>query len=384
MRMDREPVLFTRKRRHWGRWLISLVLAAVALCALYTFYDNGRVVIRTQRVLVSNLPEELEGFTVLLLSDLNGKRFGPEQEHLINLLQNQRYDVVCVSGDMVGSGADPYPFYELLHSLSTQPVYFIAGDSDPVAVGGQPEGYHTVLADWIAGAQTRGAVYLDAPASLQVGEATVWFSDAAQIDLDLDSAAAAYAALRSRAQAMTELNAALKLAAPDGIVLPFAENYRWIRDLLDGAQGDPAFLARIRELGAEAEARRRALLARLSRPQAASDLTDRELVIARLAANRATNREIAAQLGATDTVTSPTFAIVNQYKGEGNRRIHHFDFYRINDLREAFDFGYEEYFYSGDLCLVEWPEKIEQLLPDNTMTVRITVDSDTARTFEID
>ncbi len=71
-------------------------------------------------------------------------------------------------------------------------------------------------------------------------------------------------------------------------------------------------------------------------------------------------------------------------QGREHRRIHHFDFYRINDLREAFDFGYEEYFYSGDLCLVEWPEKIEQLLPDNTMTVRITVDSDTARTFEID
>ena len=95
-------------------------------------------------------------------------------------------------------------------------------------------------------------------------------------------------------------------------------------------------------------------------------------------------REIAAQLGATDTVASPTFAIVNQYKGKGNRRIHHFDFYRINDIREAYDFGYEEYFFSGDLCLVEWPEKIEQLLPENVMTVRITVDSDTARTFEID
>ena len=95
-------------------------------------------------------------------------------------------------------------------------------------------------------------------------------------------------------------------------------------------------------------------------------------------------REIAAQLGATDTVTSPTFAIVNQYKGQGNRRIYHFDFYRIEDLREAFDFGYEEYFYSGDLCLVEWPEKIEPLLPENVVTVRITVDSDTARTFEIE
>ena len=95
-------------------------------------------------------------------------------------------------------------------------------------------------------------------------------------------------------------------------------------------------------------------------------------------------REIAAQLGATDTVTSPTFAIVNQYRGSGNRRIYHFDFYRIDDLREAYDFGYEEYFYSGDLCLVEWPEKIEPLLPEHTMNVRITVDSETARTFEID
>ena len=94
-------------------------------------------------------------------------------------------------------------------------------------------------------------------------------------------------------------------------------------------------------------------------------------------------REIVAALGSADTVTSPTFAIVNQYKA-GKERIHHFDFYRIDDQREAYDFGYEEYCYSGDLCLVEWPEKIEQLLPENTMNVRITADSDTARTFEID
>ena len=95
-------------------------------------------------------------------------------------------------------------------------------------------------------------------------------------------------------------------------------------------------------------------------------------------------REIVAALGSEDTVTSPTFAIVNQYKAPGNRRIYHFDFYRIDDVREAYDFGYEEYFYSGDLCLVEWPEKIEQLLPEQVMTVRITADSETARTFEIE
>ncbi len=95
-------------------------------------------------------------------------------------------------------------------------------------------------------------------------------------------------------------------------------------------------------------------------------------------------REIVGALGSTDTVTSPTFAIVNQYRGTDGRPIYHFDFYRIEDIREAYDFGYEEYFYSGELCLVEWPEKIEPLLPDEVVTVRIAVDDETTRTFEIE
>ena len=90
------------------------------------------------------------------------------------------------------------------------------------------------------------------------------------------------------------------------------------------------------------------------------------------------------RLGSADTVTSPTFALVNQYDTAGGRPVFHFDFYRINDIREAYDFGYEEYFYSGDLCLVEWPEKIESLLPEDTMNVRITVDDDQSHSFEID
>ncbi len=85
-------------------------------------------------------------------------------------------------------------------------------------------------------------------------------------------------------------------------------------------------------------------------------------------------REIVAQLGSDDTVTSPTFAIVNQYAAAGGRRIYHFDFYRIERPEEAYDFGYEEYFYSGDLCLVEWPERIEALLPPETMCVCIDPD----------
>lgn len=86
-------------------------------------------------------------------------------------------------------------------------------------------------------------------------------------------------------------------------------------------------------------------------------------------------------LGSQDTVTSPTFALVNQYYTAERQTVYHFDFYRINSIAEAFDMGYEEYFYSGDLCLVEWPEKVEQLLPDDTMVVQIEVIDPTTRRF---
>lgn len=86
-------------------------------------------------------------------------------------------------------------------------------------------------------------------------------------------------------------------------------------------------------------------------------------------------------LGAEDDVTSPTFAIVNQY--EGVRTIYHFDMYRIERIEEALDFGSEEYLSSGELCLVEWPEKIEALLPDDTMVVKIEILSENARRFVI-
>ena len=91
---------------------------------------------------------------------------------------------------------------------------------------------------------------------------------------------------------------------------------------------------------------------------------------------------IAALLGAEDSVTSPTFAIVNQYEGR-ERTIYHFDMYRIERVEEALDFGSEEYLSSGELCLVEWPEKIEPLLPEDTMVVKIEILGDEERRFVI-
>lgn len=81
--------------------------------------------------------------------------------------------------------------------------------------------------------------------------------------------------------------------------------------------------------------------------------------------------EICRQLGVNEKVCSPSFAIVNVYKTDDNKPIYHFDFYRIRKIEEAYDFGYEEYFYSGDLCLIEWPELVEELLPEDTLRLEI-------------
>ncbi len=87
-------------------------------------------------------------------------------------------------------------------------------------------------------------------------------------------------------------------------------------------------------------------------------------------------------LGVSETVTSPTFSIVNEYRSdETGELIYHFDFYRIKKLEEAYDMGCEDYFYSGAVCLIEWPELVEDLLPGNTVWVDIRVNDDESRTI---
>lgn len=96
-------------------------------------------------------------------------------------------------------------------------------------------------------------------------------------------------------------------------------------------------------------------------------------------------KNLCHRMGVTDEVNSPTFAIVNEYATVEGESVYHFDFYRIKKLEEAYDIGFENYFYSGNLCLIEWPEMIESLLPDNHIRVNIRPgETDDDRIIEIE
>jgi tRNA threonylcarbamoyladenosine biosynthesis protein TsaE len=89
-------------------------------------------------------------------------------------------------------------------------------------------------------------------------------------------------------------------------------------------------------------------------------------------------KAICEELGVEDVITSPTFAIVNEYTSSDGS-IYHFDFYRIKKLEEVYDMGFEDYFYSGALCFIEWPELIEEVLPEDAVKVNITENADGSR-----
>lgn len=94
-------------------------------------------------------------------------------------------------------------------------------------------------------------------------------------------------------------------------------------------------------------------------------------------------KAVCSALGVKENISSPTFAIINEYTKADGKPIYHFDFYRIKNLEEAYDFGYEDYLYSGKICFIEWPELIESLLPDDVVRVQIELGDNGERFISI-
>ena len=94
-------------------------------------------------------------------------------------------------------------------------------------------------------------------------------------------------------------------------------------------------------------------------------------------------KEICKELKVQDSISSPTFSLVNEYQTSTNEKVFHFDFYRIKDLEEALDMGIEEYFYNNDWCLIEWPGNIENLLPLEAVEVHLTILDNRKRNIQL-
>ena len=90
-------------------------------------------------------------------------------------------------------------------------------------------------------------------------------------------------------------------------------------------------------------------------------------------------KALCLQLGVSDVVSSPTFSIVNEYVSDDNTKIYHFDFYRISNEMEAYDLGYEEYFFSHDYCFIEWSEKISELISDDMIKIKMSLSAETRK-----
>jgi predicted MPP superfamily phosphohydrolase len=182
-----------RARRLPGAWFFLTLLLLLGGLGIYTAIDNNLLRVETVSVTIPGMGRAFEGYTILHISDLHGKRFGPAQSALQSALRDRSYQVVCITGDMIGQDEDPYPFYELIDALRPGvPVFFILGDEDPQAVISEPHYSNDVLAEFISGAQRHGATYLDAPRPLSVGGHTVWILLESQLSLDMDAAEQSY------------------------------------------------------------------------------------------------------------------------------------------------------------------------------------------------
>ena len=201
-----EPEGYREKKKGGG--LIAFLLVVVLLLGAVYLYNravNSRVTVSAETVKLVNMDSSLEGFRVLVISDLSGSSLGSNQELWTQLLKSQKWDAAVLCGDMVGSSGNNEPMLSLIHTLQVlrpdAPVYFVAGDGDPDPVSSKPRGTPEVLADWVLEAQANGAIYLDAPVSQTYGKKNVWFSPSYLYDMDVEASATS---LRSQLLQMEE------------------------------------------------------------------------------------------------------------------------------------------------------------------------------------
>ena len=188
LKMSRETKKLFRVRRKFNPMSLVVPLLLVLLLVCAVVYDNSRIVVEEVRFSMPTLPKDMEGTAILHISDIRDRQFGEEGETLARALEDYDYDLVVMTGDVLGTDGDTTGFYQALDYFAAQgkPVYFITGDNDPPATCTRQDGSFGP-ADWVEAAQSRGAAYLDVPVAISEGDTRLWLMPASALVLDTAS-----------------------------------------------------------------------------------------------------------------------------------------------------------------------------------------------------
>lgn len=176
------------KKQRWDWVLAAAMLLLLAAAAAFLNHVSNKTPVRDRAwVTVSDLPNALEGVRFLHMSDLHGRMFGRKQDALLKPVADTNYRAVCLTGDMVGRGNDPWPLVQLIKTLPGDvPVLFVAGDDDPAPYDLSPDA-QSAHANWVRAAEAAGAVFLETPYRLDIGKSTLWFLPMELVENDLDA-----------------------------------------------------------------------------------------------------------------------------------------------------------------------------------------------------
>ena len=184
-----DPLFAMPKKRHVMPYVVLLVIVLIfSVIFIYNMLLNTHVAVETSRITVSSLPSKLENFRICVISDLDGQFFGPNQEYLYEAVTSQECSVLCVVGDICDRTGSPRALVRLISRLDPgTKVLFIPGDEDPNPIRSEPHPETDARAPYVIELTEAGAVYLDAPVSVTVGDATVWFCPESVYQMDVDT-----------------------------------------------------------------------------------------------------------------------------------------------------------------------------------------------------
>lgn len=211
----------THHGRHFLLWVLAIVTVLVLILFTLNFVNNHQVELVSMRLTVQNLPEDLENWSILHISDLHGQEIGDGQSAIARAISGKNYSCVVFTGDMVGVDGNVQPFLDLLAVLPQDvPKFLIAGDSDPALIDTKAHASLSVFADWVQRAQDAGVTVLDEPLSITRGKSTIWFVPEYLYSLDLDSMETAYQSQ------LDDLNQHLTSLTPDQAAQKRAAEYQ--------------------------------------------------------------------------------------------------------------------------------------------------------------